>query len=83
MRCFRLGFYPYVRERIKSLWTFYNGDYDYFQASGVKLGRPVGTIVKSKLDGKEKAIQELLEKHVPVASIAKIFNVARTTLQTT
>jgi len=50
------------------------------KANGVKLGRPVGTIVKSKLDGKELAIIELLDKGVPVASIAKIFNVARTTM---
>ena len=38
------------------------------------------TKVKSKLDGKEAAIKELLEKNIPVASIAKIFGVARTTM---
>lgn len=50
------------------------------KAGGMKLGRPKGAIVKSKLDGKETAIIELLDKQVPVASIAKIFNVARTTM---
>jgi len=50
------------------------------KAKGMKLGRPKGTIVKSKLDGKETAIIELLDKSVPVASIAKIFGVARTTM---
>jgi len=50
------------------------------KAGGMKLGRPKGAIVKSKLDGKETAIIELLDKKVPVASIAKIFGVARTTM---
>jgi DNA invertase Pin-like site-specific DNA recombinase len=50
------------------------------KAGGAKLGRPKGAIVKSKLDGKEQGIIELIEKDVPVASIAKIFGVARTTM---
>ena len=50
------------------------------KASGVKLGRPKGSIVKSKLDGKENTIMELLDKNVPVSSIAKILGVARTTM---
>jgi DNA invertase Pin-like site-specific DNA recombinase len=50
------------------------------KAGGMKLGRPKGAIVKSKLDGKETAIIELLDKKIPVASIAKIFGVARTTM---
>ena len=50
------------------------------KASGMVLGRKKGAIIKSKLDGKEKDIIGLLEKSVPVASIAKIFNVARTTM---
>jgi putative DNA-invertase from lambdoid prophage Rac len=50
------------------------------KAKGVKLGRPVGAKVKSKLDGKESEISALLDKGVPVASIAKIFDVARTTM---
>lgn len=50
------------------------------KAGGMKLGRPKGAIVKSKLDGKETDIIKLIEKGVPVASIAKIFDVARTTM---
>ena len=39
---------------------------------GVQLGRPKGSIGKSKLDGQEKTIQELLDKKVSKASICKI-----------
>ena len=50
------------------------------KAKGVKLGRKKGAKVASKLDGKEREIIALLEKNIPVASIAKIFNVARSTM---
>lgn len=50
------------------------------KAKGFKLGRKKGAIVKSKLDGKEKEIIELLDKKIPVSSIAKIYNVARSTM---
>ena len=50
------------------------------KAKGLKLGRPKGAKVKSKLDGKEKEIIALLDKKIPVSSIAKIFNVARSTM---
>ena len=50
------------------------------KAEGVVLGRPKGSIAKSKLDGKEKEIEIFLEKKIPVASIAKILNCSRTTL---
>ncbi len=50
------------------------------KANGVKLGRKKGQKVKSKLDGREAEIKALLEKNIPVASIAKIFNVARSTM---
>ena len=50
------------------------------KAKGIKLGRKKGAKVASKLDGKEEAIIALLEKKIPVASIAKIFGVARTTM---
>lgn len=50
------------------------------KAKGVKLGRKKGVNAASKLDGKEKAITALLEKKIPVASIAKLFGVARTTM---
>lgn len=45
------------------------------RAKGVKLGRPEGP-GKSKLDGREIAIKELLNKGIGVASIAKIHDVA-------
>ncbi len=46
---------------------------------GVKLGRPKGKPGKSKLDGKEAEIKELLAKQVGIASIAKIYGCAWTT----
>ncbi len=45
------------------------------KADGKKLGRPKGA-GKSKLDGKEAEIQELLKKGVTRANIAKILGVA-------
>lgn len=42
------------------------------KALGIQLGRPKGSIGKSKLDGQEKIIQELLNKGVSKASICKI-----------
>jgi len=50
------------------------------KAKGVKLGRKKGAKVASKLDGKEEAIVALLEKKIPVSSIAKMFDVARSTM---
>jgi len=50
------------------------------KAKGLKLGRQKGAKVKSKLDSKEKEIIALLDKNIPVSSIAKIFNVARSTM---
>ncbi len=47
---------------------------------GKILGRPKGSLGKSKLDGKEVKIQEYLRKKVSVTSIAKIFEVSRTCL---
>jgi DNA invertase Pin-like site-specific DNA recombinase len=51
------------------------------KAKGKRLGRPKGTLGKSKLDGKEQEIQLLLRKHVAKASIARIVEVSPTTLQ--
>ncbi len=48
--------------------------------SGKKLGRPKGSLSKSKLDGKEEMIIEFLNKKVSMASIAKIFEVSRGTI---
>lgn len=50
------------------------------KAEGVKLGRKKGQKVKSKLDGKEASIKDLLEKKVSVSAIAKIHDVGRTTM---
>jgi len=47
---------------------------------GRLLGRPKGSLGKSKLDGKEGEIRMLLEKEVSKASIAKIVGVSRTAL---
>jgi len=55
----------------------------FINKSGEKiynLGRQKGTKIASKLDGKEKSISELLEKGVNVSSIAKINDVARSTM---
>lgn len=50
------------------------------KASGKKLGRPKGTLGKSKLDGREDEIKKLLALNVSRASIAKITGVDRSTL---
>ena len=50
------------------------------RAKGRLLGRPRGTLGRSKLDGREEEIQMLLRKGVPKASIAKITDVSRTNL---
>jgi DNA invertase Pin-like site-specific DNA recombinase len=48
--------------------------------SGKQLGRPRGQRGRSKLDGKEVTIKELLGLHVAKASIAKITGVDRSTV---
>lgn len=50
------------------------------RASGKILGRPKGSLGKSKLDGHEHQIIQLLQKGVSKSSIAKILEVSRTTL---
>ena len=50
------------------------------KAAGKLLGRPKGKRGKTKLDGKEQDIRELLNKNVSIASIAKIMDVSRTAL---
>ena len=50
------------------------------KAAGKLLGRPKGKRGKTKLDGKEQDIRELLSKNVSIASIAKIMDVSRTAL---
>ena len=50
------------------------------KAAGKRLGRPRGTLGKSKLDGKTEEIKTLLALRVSKASIAKITGVDRATL---
>jgi DNA invertase Pin-like site-specific DNA recombinase len=50
------------------------------RAKGKQLGRPKGSLGKSKLDGKEEEIISLLKKDVSKSSIAKIMDVSRNTL---
>ena len=51
------------------------------KAQGKLLGRPKGSLGKSKLDGKEAEIQGLLDKGVTKANIARILGVSWPTLQ--
>jgi len=50
------------------------------KAAGKRLGRPRGTLGKSKLDRKQEEIKTLLALRVSKASIAKITGVDRATL---
>ena len=50
------------------------------RAEGKLLGRPKGTLSKSKLDGKEKEIKNYLQLEVNKANIARILGVGWTTL---
>ena len=50
------------------------------RAEGKLLGRPKGTLCKSKLDGKEKEIKKYLSLGVNKTNIARIFGVGWTTL---
>lgn len=50
------------------------------RSEGKLLGRPKGKLGKSKLDGKEGAIQELLNKGVNIANLCRIFDVAWPTM---
>ncbi len=47
---------------------------------GVKLGRPLGALIKKRLDGKEEEIRKLLAQNVTKAEIARRFNVTRNTV---
>ena len=50
------------------------------KAKGKLLGRPKGSLEKSKLDGREEEIKTLLLKTVSKSSIAKIMGISRTAL---
>ena len=47
------------------------------RAKGRLLGRPKGTLGKSKMDGKEEEIRDLLAKGVNKTAISKILGVSR------
>lgn len=51
------------------------------RAEGKLLGRPKGTIGKSKLDGKEKEIKDYLNKGVNRANIARLYSVSFPTIE--
>lgn len=50
------------------------------RAEGKLLGRPKGSLGKSKLDGKEKEIKRYLAKGVNKANIARIYDVSWPTI---
>ncbi len=50
------------------------------RAEGKLLGRPKGSLGKSKLDGKEAEIQSYLDKGVNKANVARIFGVSWPTI---
>ena len=50
------------------------------KADGRKLGRPVGSLGKSKLDDKRELIEDFISKGVSLASIMKITGVTAPTL---
>jgi len=50
------------------------------KAKGKILGRPKGSLGKSKLDGKEEEIKLLIVKGVSKTAIAKIMDISRTAL---
>jgi DNA invertase Pin-like site-specific DNA recombinase len=50
------------------------------KAQGVVLGRPKGALGKSKLDGKQEQVQELMKHKVSKSAIARMLGVSRTTL---
>ena len=50
------------------------------KSSGKKLGRPQGSLSKSRLDGHEDEIKRLIIKKISKSAIARILNVHRGTL---
>ncbi|RII28375.1 MAG: resolvase [Geobacter sp.] len=50
------------------------------RAEGKPLGRPKGSTGRSKLDGREEQIRELLRHRVAKAAIARILNISRPAL---
>ena len=50
------------------------------RAKGIRLGRPMGSLGKSKLDGRQIEIANLLDKKVSKAAIARVCGVSRDTV---
>lgn len=50
------------------------------KAEGKKLGRPVGSLGRSKLDGMEEEIKKLLKHKVAKAAIARLLGISRPAL---
>jgi putative DNA-invertase from lambdoid prophage Rac len=50
------------------------------RAQGVRLGKPKGTIQKSRLDDRKDAISELLKHKVSKSAVARMMGVSRTAL---
>ena len=50
------------------------------RAKGIRLGRPLGSLGKSKLDSKQTEIANLLDKKVSKAAIARVCGVSRDTV---
>jgi DNA invertase Pin-like site-specific DNA recombinase len=50
------------------------------KAEGKSLGRPKGRLGKSKLDGRENEIKNLLGHKVSKAAIARVMGISRTAL---
>jgi DNA invertase Pin-like site-specific DNA recombinase len=50
------------------------------RSQGVKLGKPRGTIQRSKLDDRKDAISELLKHRVSKSAVARMMGVSRTAL---
>jgi DNA invertase Pin-like site-specific DNA recombinase len=51
------------------------------KAAGIRLGKPKGTIQKSRLDGREQQVRELMRHKVSLSAISRVLGCGRTTLE--